>query len=105
MQPAPSPSDHRQRVLAPARKQHHSERRQLLHLNDVTTSSPPVRIQAPCVYRKIATRLKRDGAGRPQPSDKTEAFRANTARKASGGIGLPSSASTPAPPPFKFHLG
>src|SRR6266851_4416719 len=38
------------------------ERRQLLPLNDVTTSSPPVRTQAPCVYRKIATRLKRDGA-------------------------------------------
>ena len=30
MQPAPSPWDHRQRVLAPARRQHHSERRQLL---------------------------------------------------------------------------
>src|SRR6266852_4602246 len=32
------------------------------YLNDVTTSSPAVSIQAPCIYRKIATRLKRDGA-------------------------------------------
>ncbi len=35
------------------------------YLNDVTTNSPPVRIQAPCVCRKIATRLKRDGAESP----------------------------------------
>ncbi len=87
------------------------------YLNDVTTSSPPVRIQAPCVDRKIATRLKRDGAEslgfvgglRTTPTQRTTkaktyfVFNDIDLKRVEGSSALIGEHTSSTP--FRFHLG
>ncbi len=87
------------------------------HQEDQLAQRPPWGIQARCVYRKITTRSRRDGAeasgvcgsgcGGRQHSARSRKILSCFQRhryEASGGVFCPSSASHTSPPPLNFTL-
>jgi hypothetical protein len=87
------------------------------HQEDQLAQRPPWGIQARCVYRKITTRSRRDGAeasgvcgsgcGGRQHSARSRKILSCFQRhryEASGGVFCPSSASHTSPPPLNFTV-